>query len=416
MTDRKNTHIVVIGAGIVGVSVAIHLQRRGIGVTLIDRDAPGEGASFGNAGVLAACSMLPVPVPGLLAKVPAMLVNPNSPLFLRWRYLPKLLPWLLPYLRNATASRVAPIIAGIANIVTDTVAEHQQLAKGTGAERWLKSHDYVFIYRRRADIRADAYARATRAAHGFEATEIDRDDLLDLAPGLGPDYTAGLHYTNHGFCTDPGAYVKDLARHFVAQGGLLERAEVTAINAQSTPVEVVAQGRTFTGDQVVIAAGAYSARLAAMVGARFPLEAERGYHVEFEAPNRQPKVPMMVTDRKLVVAPMAGRLRLAGLAEFGGLEAGQSAAPIRLIRKVATDIFPDLKFEKATPWLGSRPTTTDCLPVIGARASQPNVSYAFGHHHIGLTAGPKTGRMLAALIAGEPLNMDVAPYHPDRFN
>ena len=416
MTEREHRHIIVIGAGIVGVSVALHLQRRGIGVTLVDRDAPGEGASFGNAGVLAACSMLPVPVPGLLAKVPAMLVNPGSPLFLRWRYLPRLLPWLLPYLRNATASRVAPIIAGIANIVTDTVAEHQLLAKGTGAERWLKSHDYVFIYRRSADIRADNFARTVRREHGFEAREIGRDELLDLAPGLGPDYTAGLYYTNHGFCANPGAYVKDLAGHFVAQGGILECAEVTAIHSQSVPVEVVAQGRTFTGDQVVIAAGAHSARLAAMVGVRFPLEAERGYHVEFEASNRTPKVPMMVSDKKLVVAPMAGGLRLAGLAEFGGLDAPESAAPIRLIHKVAKNVFPDLRFEKATPWLGARPTTTDCLPVIGARADQPNVSYAFGHHHIGLTAGPKTGRLLAALIAREPLNMDIAPYHPDRFN
>ncbi|MFV2092205.1 MAG: NAD(P)/FAD-dependent oxidoreductase, partial [Hyphomicrobiales bacterium] len=332
-------------------------------------------------------------------------------------YLPRLLPWLLPYLRNATPGRVAEICAGIANIVTDTVDEHRSLAQGTGAERWLQNSDYVFIYRRPSDILADGFARAVRAEHGFEATELGRRELLDLAPGLGPDYTAGLRYANHGFCTDPGAYVKDLCAHFVAQGGSFKQADVSAINAPASgPVEVIAQGRTFTGDQLVIAAGAYSNTLAAMVGTRFPLEAERGYHVQFETPSQTPTGPLMVSDKKFVITPMAGGLRMAGLVEFGGLRAGASAAPIRLIRRAATQVFPNLRYAGVSEWLGHRPATTDSLPVIGARAARPNVNYAFGHHHIGLTGGPKTGRLLAAMIAGEKPNMDVAPYHPDRFN
>lgn len=410
--------VIVIGAGILGVASAIQLQRRGFAVTIVDRLAPGEGTSSGNAGVLAGCSMVPVPVPGLLAKAPKMLLDPDGPLFLKWGYLPRLLPFLVPYLRNGTEARVRHIAGALAHLVVDTADEHRGLAAGTGAERWLTDDDYMFVYRDRSGYEADTLTWALRREHwphGWD--EIDGPALRELGPDISPDYGFAVRFGHHGMCKSPGRYTKALAEHFTREGGRIVRGEVTDVAApKDGAISVTVSGETMKADRLVVAAGAYSARIAAMLGEDFNLEAERGYHVEFTGPNRNVPFPTMVADGKFVASPIGEGLRLAGLVEFGGLEAGASEAPIAMLKRGVARLLPGFEYQSHTEWLGYRPATTDSLPVIGARAGRPNVAYAFGHHHIGLTGAPKTARLLAALMSGETPNVDMAAYSPDRFS
>ena len=417
-TSTAENTVIVIGAGILGVSSAIHLQRRGATVTIIDRLPPGDGTSFGNAGVLAAASVVPVPVPGLLIKAPKMLLDPDGALFLKWGYLPRLLPFLVPYLMNGRAARVRKIAEALAPIVVDAVDEHQTLARDTGAEIWLTGDDYMYLYRTRADFEADPFVwelRRRNWPHGWD--EIEAGDLADLAPDINPAYGFAIRFSHHGLCTSPGNYTKALAEHFVREGGKIVAADVTGISApEDGPVTITASGQTYSAARLVIAAGAYSARLAKLIGAKFPLEAERGYHIELKSPTRTVPFPTMVASGKCVASPLAGALRVGGLVEFGGLDAGAAKAPIAMLKRRIADVLPGLGYESHTEWLGYRPATTDSLPVIGARADRKNVFYAFGHHHIGLTGAPKTARLLAALMAGEKPNIDMAPYSPDRFD
>ncbi|MFV2092985.1 MAG: NAD(P)/FAD-dependent oxidoreductase, partial [Hyphomicrobiales bacterium] len=301
---------------------------------------------------------------------------------------------------------------------THAVEEHQSLARDTGAQDWLTGSDYMFIYRSRAAFEADALGwelRRQNWSHGWD--EIERPALAEIAPHINPAYTFAVRLGHHGMCTSPGNYTKALAEHFVREGGKIVAAEVTGISAPPNgPVVLTASDQSYTAARLVVAAGAYSARIAKLIGAHFPLEAERGYHIELKSPTRTVPVPTMVADGKFVTTPMADGLRLAGLVEFGGLEAEASDGPVAMLKRRAADLLPGLEFESHTEWMGYRPATTDSLPVIGAKAGQPNVFYAFGHHHIGLTGAPKTARLLAALMAGETPNIDMAPYSPDRFD
>ena len=408
-------HIAVVGAGIVGVSTAEWLRRDGHQVTLIDRAAPGQGTSFGNAGVIARCSVVPVPVPGLLKKVPAML-RADGPLFLRWSYLPRLLPWLLPYLRNASRDRVVAIAEGLAHLVADAWDQHQSLARGTPAEAFLRASDYLFLYTNRAAFDGDRFGWSIRADHGFVGEERDAAALRDLDPALNPRYAFGYAMPDHGYVVDPAAYVAALADWFSGQGGTLTRADVAAIRPTAAGVELDTDAGLIAADQAVLATGVWSKRLAEKLGHRISLESERGYHIEFAEPSHRPVCPYMVADTKFVATPMTGGVRAAGLVEFGGLAAGPSTGPQRLLETGIKRIYPDFSYASKRVWLGHRPATADSLPMLGPSPRAANIHFAFGHQHVGLTAGPKTGRLVADAIARRRSNVDLTPFRVDRFD
>ncbi len=415
MTAARN--VVIVGAGIVGVSTALHLQRDGHQVTLIDKVGPAEGASYGNGGVLASCSMVPVTGPGLIRKAPGMLFSPNQPLFLKWRYLPRLLPWLARYLSHANAEDTRRIAAAVHGIVGDSLAEHQALARGTGAEKWIVPSDYLYIYNDRAHFQSDAFGWGIRKAHGFTWDELEGAVFHDYDPAFAPHLGFAVRLGNHGRITDPGRYVKDLAAHVVAQGGRLITAAVEDIVRDGRRVTGVrAGGQTVPCDAVVIATGVWSGPLAKRLGLKVPLESERGYHVEFIEPSVMPRAPVMVASGKFVMTPMQGRLRAAGVVEFGGLKAGPSRAPLELLRRNVAAALPGLTFSDTREWMGHRPAPSDSIPVIGAVPGLQGAYTGFGHHHIGLTGGPKTGRLLAQMIGGRKPNIDVSPYSPARFS
>ena len=420
-SDATPGHVAIIGAGIVGVAAAVWLQREGWRVTLVDPAGPAGGASFGNGGVLAACACVPVTVPGLPAKAPRMLLDPESPLFLRWSYLPRLAPWLARYLRHCRPQETRRIAAALAPLLGDTLAEHQALAAGTGAERWVIPSDYLYLYRDRAAFEADAFGWGLRAEHGMTWDTLDADALRAADPAFSDEMGFAVRMGGHGRISDPGAYVTALADHVVAQGGAMVRATVEDIAEEDGAVSGLrlrgADGasETLPCDAALLTAGAWSGPLARRLGVRVPLESERGYHVELWEPSVMPRAPVMVAAGKFVATPMEGRLRLAGVVEFGGLDAPPSPAPFALLKRQALRAMPGLRWREATEWMGHRPAPADSIPVIGPAPGVRGAWMGFGHHHVGLTAGPATGKLLARLIAGRRPNIDLAPYSPARF-
>jgi D-amino-acid dehydrogenase len=409
--------VVVIGGGIMGLSAAIWLLRGGRKVTIVDPGVARRPASFGNGGVLAACSIVPVTAPGLIVKAPLLALDPGSPLFVRWSYLPKLAPWLVRYLSHANATDAARISRGLAPLTRDTVAQHKALAGGTDAEKWLQDSHYVFAYESRAAFAADAFGWNLRRDAGFTWQELEGEAMREFDPALGATTGLAIAVPEHGFVLNPGGYIADLREVAVSLGAVALAAEASEFrfDADGALRSVVTTGGEIDAAAAVIATGAWSKALTAQLGLDVPLESERGYHVMLRGASMKPRHPIQVTSGKFVATPMADGVRCAGIVEFGGLALPAHKPPIELILRRVREAFPALTWTDHDEWLGHRPAPADSLPLIGEVPRRPGVFLAFGHHHVGLTTGPKTGRLLAALVNGEGPGIDMTPYTPARF-
>ncbi|MEL7095994.1 MAG: FAD-binding oxidoreductase [Pseudomonadota bacterium] len=409
--------VVVIGAGIVGVSTAIWLLRAGHEVTLIDRSAPGEGTSYGNAGILASCATLPVTTPGLLRKVPSMAFRRNRPLFMKWSKLPALLPWLIRYLRYANGEAASYRAKALLPLIGDSLPDHQDLAKGTGAEDWIVPCEYVYGYGSRSDFDADRFAWDIRRESGFGFEQLARDEFRSYDPIFSDEIGYAAVLSGHGRICDPGRYVKDLAAHAVSQGARLIQAEVQELAVQNDRVlGVRASGNFISSDAVVLTAGVWSDKLARQLGLKVPMQAESGFHMELWEPSVMPRSPLMVANAKFAITPMKGRIRLAGLTGFGRIGSDPPEAPYKLFDSYLRRLIPGLTWKETKRWMGHRPSIVDSLPLIGSAPRVSGAFVGFGHDHVGLTAGPQTGRILAQLVSEERLNIDIAPFAPDRFS
>lgn len=408
-------HVVVVGAGIVGAASAIWLRRTGCEVTLIDKGTPGMGTSYGNGCILASCSVVPVTGPGLIRKAPGYLADPNFPLFMRWGYLPRLVPWLMRYMSHANEADSRRISQGLATIVGDSLDQHRALTAGTQAEKWVQSSNYSFVYKDRASFEADKFTWDLRREAGFVPEVVEGSEVQEREPILSPEMTMLAVMKDHGFILNPGNYVKDLVTVLEQVGGKFVQAEVKDFDLSGGQISAVDtdQGR-FACDQAVLATGVWSKPLMRKLGITVPLEAERGYHVVYKSPSQVPNDPMMLSSGKFVATAMDQGLRCAGVVEFGGLDDRPSPGPLKLLRKKVQDVFPGLQASGEEEWLGFRPAPSDSLPLIG-EVGNTGVYPAFGHHHIGLTGGAKTGRLIADLITGRTPNADIRPFEPGRF-
>ena len=407
--------IIVVGAGMNGISAAIWLQRAGHQVILMDKGKPGMGASFGNAGLIAQWAVTPVTTPDLWRHIPGYLLNPNKAFFLKWGYLPRLAPWLTRFLSHANDGDTRRISAALRPILCDAVDQHKSLVHGTGVEKWIAESKFSYAYKTRKDFEDDALSWELKALAGFRPTVLTGPDVRDEEPILGPAYQCLAVLDGHGHITNPGQYIQELTDHFVASGGRFIETEVLDIirdNGRVMAIETT-QG-SFPCSHAVLTAGIWSKELMAKLGLKVPLETERGYHVTYENPSEMPRNPMMITSGKFGVNPMSTGLRCAGTVELGDHHAGPSKSPLRLIRKYVKEAFPNLTYSGTQEWMGFRPSTPDSLPLIG-ELDRSGIFLGFGHQHVGLTAGPKTGRLIAQMIDGTSPNIDMSPYTPDRF-
>ncbi|MDP6786114.1 MAG: FAD-binding oxidoreductase [Rhodospirillales bacterium] len=410
-TDGRRA--LVIGAGIVGTCSALYLQREGFRVTLVDRDGPGEGCSSGNAANIGLGTYPPA---GILAKVPGMLMDPRHPLFIRWPDLPGLVPWFARYALASAPRRRTAVAQAIDDLHRDVIAAYDTLFAETGTEALVVKRGMVFTYESRRSFEADTANRENYRRRGLVLTELDRDEVHQMEPDLGPAVECGVHLDGTEHTVDPLRLTRAFAESFQRRGGTILRETVRDLETGADgPPRVVTDAATHAPDLIVLAAGAWSGRLAARLGSRVPLAAERGYHVMLPDPGVSLSRPIRLSDRYVVVTPMEHGLRLTGIAEFSGLDKPSNDARADLVLRQAQAVIPGIRTEGMTRWMGHRPSTPDSIPVIGRSPRHPSVLFAFGHSHSGLSQAAVTGRLIGELAAGRPTSIDLAPFRPERF-
>ena len=415
MIKNMKQSVIVIGSGITGVSCAEELRRSGAKVTLIDRVEAGDPAqtSFGNAGILAREGIMPIANPSMLKMIPQILLSPSSPVYLKWSYLAKFSPWAVKFIMNGTKPKALPIILALNELLYDTVENHIQLSKNTDAARFIEKGDMTLLYRNRKQFSSDKFANRARSDLGITWEELSRDKLLDRDPHISKLYQFGLAYKNHGWITNPAAYVSSLAKHFQKNGGKILIGEVSKINGNNVELK---DGNILKAENIVLATGAWSKNLATQLGHNIPLQAERGYHLSLKNASHMPPNTYLITDKKFGLTPMDGFLRCAGQSEFAPLEMPPNPKAIRNLRKFLFRFYPKLEYESETIWQGTRPTLPDSLPMIGRSSKNTSVIFAFGGQHLGLTMGPKVGKMVRDIIFERQSNINMKPYSSDRFD
>lgn len=408
---------VVIGAGMVGVCCAIFLQRDGHAVTLIDRQGPGEGASYGNGAVLTCEAVVPVQTPGVAWRVPGMLLDPLGPLRLRWAYLPRLLPWLARFLAESRWPRVEAASRALAQILDGAIEEFDPLLRQAGAEAMVRKTGWTCVYESEAGFRRAGPLIDLQRRRGVTLEVLDADALQAREPALAPIFPRAVHYPEVAQTVDVFRLVQVLADSFAAQGGALRREEARdfAFAGERRVAAVLTEEGRHDCDVVVLAAGAWSLALARKLGGDTLLDTERGYSVLMPDPGVVPKAPIYSTERGIVCSPLEIGLRFAGTVELGGLEAPPDWRRAEALLTHARRWLPGLNTERAERWMGFRPSMPDSVPVISASPRYDNAFFAFGHGHGGIGLGARSGRLIADLAAGRTPNIDMAPYRVDRF-
>ena len=408
--------ITIIGAGIIGISCAVQLQATGLKVTVIDKLPPADATSHGNAGVFAECGCIPVATPGFIWQLPNMLMDPHGPLSLPLSYLPKLSGWGTSFAMNTRMERFHHISQSLAALLKDATRLHLNQAEMTGAQAYAKASPYYYLYKDEAAFNGDQLAWNTRTKFGNRFDLFRDGEIHQHEPAVSPEFNFAVSLHNHGFSPNPGKLVKTMAKHFVEQGGELITGEVRELRRADGKVhQIVTDRGIYPVEQLVIAGGAWSAKLAEQLGHSVPLESERGYHIQVSNPGIELKAPIMFSAGKLVATPMEGGIRFAGLVEFGGLKADPNYDFCDRLLHHAKTLFPQINTLDHVKWMGHRPSITDSLPVIGRCPDWNNVLYAFGHQHMGLVLGPRTGRIITELVTQGESEINLTPYRIDRF-
>ena len=413
MTTRETTDIAVIGAGVIGLTTALELIDQGHEVVLVDPGQPGMGASYGNAGTIAAYATSPVGTPDVLRSLPTLLLSKTSPLAIRHRALPSLTPWLLRFLWQSLPAQAERNARSLAALLTGAADMWDDLALRVQGAGILQRRGCLYLYESPKAFTQAWTELDQRRKLGVEVDLVGPDRLADLEPNLPPGLGGAAFFTGATFLDDPGrmmgliaAAVLEQARHVSAQA--------TRLSRRPDGVVIEGPGLHLHARRVVIAAGAHSGDLARQAGDRIPLDTERGYHVEWDMAEPLLARPACPTARGFYFCPMAGRLRVAGTVELGGLRLPPSPHRIARLIDGARSYFPELPAPDRD-WMGFRPSIPDSLPVIGPSSGGREVILAFGHGHLGVTLAPVTARIVADLIADRDPGPVARACRPDRF-
>jgi D-amino-acid dehydrogenase len=408
--------IAVIGAGIVGVCCALHLQRDGHDVTLIDPRTPGTATSFGNAGGIVTGAVVPNSTPALWRDIPHMLFDRDSAVRVRWRYLPRLTPWLIRFLLAGRNARVNAIADALRPLVTGAYDAHRELIALSNAADLVRPVGWLKVYTSEAGFAATRYERDITAARGIRCDVLGPDEIHQLEPSLARRYARGLFQPDSAFVASPHRLVQAYAAQFHHLGGSFAQERVRGVQPIDARVRLDCELGFRDFDAAVIAAGAWSKELAGQIGDRVPLDTERGYHLNIEPGEAgELRRPVVFPERGFVLAPMLDGIRLTSGVELAGLHAPADFSCIRRLLPAAREALPGLSDRVTRQWLGYRPSLPDSLPVIGRSRHSRAVYYAFGHQHLGLTLSAITGRLIASIVADRAPVFGLTPYRADRF-
>ncbi len=413
----RELDIAVIGAGIVGVACALQLARQGLRVVLIDRQAPGMGASFGNAGHLATEQVFPIADLSILKRLPNMLMDPMGPLRLDWKYLPSAMPWFVRLLLNLRPAPYRRSVAGIRALNEASLEAWRRLLGSLGRAEMLQEDGSLLVFEKPQSAAAVDALQARMLGQNVPVQRWQADTIRQAAPQLSEHLRGGLFFPATGHFLDPHATVMALYEAAVAAGVRFIRRDVRGARLKADSIGLATDQGELDVARVLVSCGAHSARLTqALTGKRVPLDTERGYHLML--PHEHGRLPFAVTslERKFIMTPMRAGLRLAGTVEFAGLERPANMDRAWQLQRLSRGLFKEqLDARDATPWMGFRPSLPDSLPVID-RVCDGRVLLAFGHQHLGLTQAAVTAQMVGGLMGSGVEGLpDLEPYRLDRF-
>jgi D-amino-acid dehydrogenase len=407
---------VVIGAGIIGITLAHELQRRGRDVVVIERDAPGKGASYGNMASIAVTEFMPASRPSVWRQIPGWLLDPEGPVRVRPSYMPKLVPWFLRFIAASRPSKLRELEAQGAALCGRVYDDLMPLLRETGLEGDLSQEGCLSLYTDEAEFKADRDHIEILERFKIPHEVIGRQAIKALEPEISDKIEIAVLFPNNRSVRDPYRLVVKIAERFVEKGGRLEQGEVVDFTRSEGIEEVVLKdGRRFKADQVVICAGAHSVKLAKQLGEPIPLETERGYHTQIMSPGIAMKHSIIWPARAFMVTPTAGGIRVGGTVEMAGLDAAPDYRRSKITVKRACEALPNLKCENFTEWMGHRPAFPDTVPIMSASAKTKGVFYATGHGHLGLTYAATNARLMVDLMTGAKPPIDIRPYRVNRF-
>ena len=411
--------VIVIGAGIVGLCVGWHLARQGAEVMVLDGAAPGSGASSGNAGAISAGSVAPLAMPGVLRQVPTMLADPKGALHIPFGYWLRAMPWLWQFVASARPAQVQATAQALSTLMFGAMERHREILAAEGALGLIRDTGQLYLYRDHAQYAKDAESWALRQQHGMRLELLEGQGAIQaLEPDIRGDYQLGVFLPDQGSSVNPQRQAEVVAQGIRRMGGQVLCQEVRAIlNADHRVIGVRTAEGEMRADYVVVAAGAFSARLLTPLGIRVPLESQRGYHVMLPDAGISLSRPVVPADRKVFISPMEMGLRVAGTVEFGGLDRPPTPRRAALLLEDLRRVFPQALSEgMAGFWMGHRPCLPDSLPVVGPVKAWPGLWCAFGHGHLGLTGSAPTGALLAAAMLGPQPNVDLSAFAVERFS
>ena len=418
MDGMIRTDVIVLGAGVVGVSAALHLQKRGRGVVLLDRRGVAEETSHGNTGIIQREGVVPYPFPRDLRLLAKYAFNRLPEANLHWSALPAIGPWLYRYWRASTPAAVAATARAMRPLIERCIAEHEALMAEAGILGVVRRTGYMRVYRSaRTFAAALTKDRADRKAYGVNFEELDAAQVAGLEPHLGGALAGGVLMPDPVSVGDPAALVRAYARLFEERGGHILQGDARALHQGRAGWEIATAGGPASAPAVVIALGPWSDDAFRPLGYRFPLGVKRGYHMHFKPKgNASLSRPVIDAENGYVLTPTMRGIRLTTGAEFARRDAPPTPVQLDRAEPLAREIFPLGERVDAEPWLGRRPCLPDMLPMVGRAPRHDGLWFSFGHHHLGFTLGPVTGRLLAEMMTGEPPFTDPAPFRAERFS
>jgi D-amino-acid dehydrogenase len=408
--------VIVLGAGIVGVSAALHLQMRGRDVVLIDRRGAGEETSHGNAGLIERSSVIPYGVPRDLRTILLYALNRSADVRSDWRFLPRILPWLWQFWRESAPGSLKMAAADMLPLIERSVAEHELLMAEGGLLGQLRRTGWIEAFRSRKSLDQGVRNAAALEPYGLHFDILDGKALRQREPHTSETLIGGIHWRDPATVPDPGGLVKGYADLFLQRGGRFVQGEARTLQQHGIEWTVRSRDGVVRARNVIIALGPWSDTVLRPLGYRVPLAVKRGYHVHFRA--RAGSIlhhPVVDVDGGFLLAPMSRGIRLTTGVEFAHRDSVPTPLQLDRTEPLAREIFPLEDRIDPRPWMGARPCLPDMRPIIGAAPRHKGLWCAFGHNHHGLTLGPATGRLLAEMITGQETFTDPRPYSIERF-